>query len=66
MRMWRVIVEWQTRSPLNGNVLDFRNRVFYELHNVFNGFEFDAFVALERGRIARDLIHKVVEGHEPK
>ena len=61
-----MIVEWQTRSPLNGNIFDFRNCVFYELHNVFNGFEFDAFVALECGRIARDLIHKVVEGHEAK
>ena len=55
-----------TRSPSNGNIFYFRNRVFYEIHNVFNGFEFDALVASESGRIARDLIHKVVEGHEPK
>lgn len=61
-----MIVEWQTRSPLNGDIFDFRNRVFYEFHNVFKGFEFNAFVALECGRIARDLVHKVVESHEPE
>lgn len=61
-----MVVEWQTCSPLNGDIFDFRNRVFYELHHVFEGFKFDAFVALEGGRIARDLVHKVVESHEPE
>lgn len=64
MRVWPVLTEWQTCSPLNGDIFDFRNRVFYKLHNVFEGFMFDAFVALESGRIARDLVHEVVESHE--
>jgi len=61
-----VIGEWQTCSPLNSDIFDFRNRIFYELHNMFKGFKFDALVALESGRIARDLVHKVVKGHEPE